>query len=530
MPGFPAASRTAAVIAVLFFCGLTPRISSSADLIAVRAGSFQEQERAARAVDELKKKGIDCGIQKTDSLYVVLCGRFAGHTEARSLQQRLAVSGYDEAVIVPADGLAGETAVEPARTAPEQPPPGTRPADSRALTGDIFEKKKRNFHLYLGVAESYSDNIFNTRDDRKADFSTVLSPGISFNIPGVKENWRLTSIETANITPGGSALTRFLTRYPGRLVASLSYRAEIEQFMKYSSGNTTSHIAEGFFQYNFRGGLSVDIQDQFMRSHNRRGTGIFFTLDRFNSNFFAAVLSYETSDRMLLRLDLSNFAAHYLASRNDFRDRTDNSASAFVFYKVASKTALFVQYEFLDIRYDEHVLSNSREQHVFAGLRWDITARTKGSVKAGYGTKDFSAAGMRNTKDFLAEAQVEYFFTPKTSVSLVASRRTNESDVSAANFIVSDSARTTYTQRFTKKVNGSVRLSWQKDRYNGDVTIGAETKRLVEKYAEAAVALQYEFREWLKFDVGFARTRRTSSFSELDYTTNTVYFKVASFF
>ncbi len=530
MPDFPSASRTAAVIASLFFCGLTPRISSSADFLAVRAGLFQYQERAAKAVEELKKNGIDCEIRKEEDRYAVRCGRFAGHAEARTLQGRLAVSGYDEAVIVPADGATGETEAQPARAAPEPPPPGTRPAEARTISGDIFEKKKRNFHLYLGLEGDYSDNIFNTRDDRKADFSTVLSPGISFNIPGVKENWRLTAIETANVTPGGTALTRFPTRYPNRLVASVSYHAEIERFMKYTSENTTSHIAEGFLQYNFRGGLSVDLQDQFMRSHNQRGTGIFFTLDRFNSNFFSTFVSYEVSDRMLLRADFSNFSVHYLASQNDFRDRTDNGASAFVFYKVGSKTALFVQYEFLDIRYDENVLSGSREHHVFAGLRWDVTARTKGSVKAGYGAKDFSASGQSNTKDFLAEAQVDYFFTPKTSVSLVASRKTNESDVSAANFIVSDSARATYTQRFTKKVNGSVRLSWQRDRYEGDVTIGAETKQLVEKYVEAAVALQYEFKEWLKFDLGFSRARRTASFSELEYTTNTVYLKAASFF
>lgn len=412
---------------------------------------------------------------------------------------------------------------------PEQPPAGTAPSGARKITGSIFERRIRNVHLFLGLEGHYTDNVYNTREDRKPDYKTVVSPGISFSIPAVKDNWKATNIETSNIAPGGSAMTRFITRYPGRLQASLLYRADLERYSRQTAENTTRHLVEGAFQYNFRGGLSLDVQDQFMRGRNLPGSGLFFQLDRFNSNFFSTMASYEMSDRVLLRLDYSNFAVRYLDSRNDFRDRMDNSLSGYFFYKITPRTALFAQYEFLDVTYDEAVLPDSRLHNIYAGVRWDITAKTKGSVKLGYGLRDSASETVSNREDLLGEAQLTYYLTPKTSVSLAASRKENETDISTTNSIISDSLRATYTQRFTSKINGSVFLGYQRDRYNGDLSLGGETKKLVDRYYDGGVAIQYEMKDWLKFDVGYRRSQRSSSFRDFDYTNNTFYFKIASF-
>src|ERR1700690_692298 len=58
-----------------------------------------------------------------------------------------------------------------------------------------------NIHPFISFSEYYTDNLFNTRDDKKSDFFTVLSPGVWLGFPWVKEAMPLTKTDTGS--PGG---------------------------------------------------------------------------------------------------------------------------------------------------------------------------------------------------------------------------------------------------------------------------------------------------------------------------------------
>ncbi|MDI6802209.1 MAG: outer membrane beta-barrel protein [Thermodesulfovibrionales bacterium] len=398
------------------------------------------------------------------------------------------------------------------------------PIGREKSSDDIFEKTGGYFHPFLGITGYYTDNIFNTKDDRESDFVTVLSPGIFITVPRVKEF--PTAVGTLNMTPGGVPLTRFVKRYPGSFQSHVIYKADIELFSRNSSENAISHIAEGSLQYNFRGGLSVDVMDQFTRSYNARGSGVFFELDEFNANLFNVMLNYEISDRTVLRFDYSNYYVKYDASRNDFRDRTDNSFSGYLFYKVRLRLAVFGQYEFVDIKYDKDITSGGNEHHFFGGVKWDITAKTIGLIKVGYGIKDFDDSSLNKSNDLLFEAQIDYKFTPKTSVSLVVSRRTNETDIATSDHIASDTIKLVYLQRFTNKITGTVDLSYTSDDYRGELTLDGETKEPKSRYYKAGIAFQYEFKDWLKAGAGYSYTKRDSNFRSLDYNTNMIFLRL----
>ena len=70
-----------------------------------------------------------------------------------------------------------------------------------------------------------------------------------------------------------------LTRLPPEILrryqAYLYYSPEFERFSEFTDENTVNHNLEGSFQYNFMGGLSIDLVDRFIDSHDIRGeTGI----------------------------------------------------------------------------------------------------------------------------------------------------------------------------------------------------------------------------------------------------------------
>ena len=391
-------------------------------------------------------------------------------------------------------------------------------------SGAIFGTKGGYIHPFLSVTEFFTDNVLYNRDNKKSDFATVLSPGVWLTFPHVKE--KLLRIDTANISPGGFSLSRYKPESFRRYQTYFFYNADIELYAKESSLNSVSHKAEGLFQYNLRGGLSFELVDQFLASHDILGTGLSTQLDKYRTNLANFITKYEAGDRLQFRLDYSNYLVDYTASRNNFRDRNDNAISFYVFYKFRPKTSLFYEYEFVDISYRDNVLSDSTEHHHFGGIQWDITAKSKGSIKAGYGIKDFSGSGIQNNRDFIMEAQVDHKLTAKTSLILKASRKTNETNISATDYMLSDTLEANYLQKLTGKISANLLLAYTHDVYHGDVTLRGDTKRLTDNYYTGALAFQYKFKEWLEMDAGYVLNWRNSSFSELDYTNNKLFLRV----
>jgi len=409
--------------------------------------------------------------------------------------------------------------------------PVSQPAEDKPIggvqersAGDIFGSRGGLVHPFLSVTEYYTDNVFYAKKDKQNDFATILSPGIWLTIPHVYE--KLLHIETANISPGGFSLGKSVPETFKRYQLYLFYNADIERFSRFSSQNADNHRAEGFLQYNLKSGFSLELVDQFIASHDERGTGTTSQLDKFKSNLSNITLSYNISDRFKLRADYSNFLVDYSARRNDFRDRDDNAVSGYLFYKIRPRASLFVEYEFIDIGFKEDPSFNSKEYNGFGGIQWDITAKSKGTVKAGYGAKDFTNPAIKSENNFIMEAQIDYQFTPKTSIILKGSRRTNETNVQGTDFILSNYVELQYLQKLTGKITADIKLAYTRDSYKGTVTSNGTTGRLKDNYYLGVFALQYKFKEWLQMDLGYIYDKRDSNFSEFDYMSDIVFLRV----
>jgi polysaccharide biosynthesis protein VpsM len=436
----------------------------------------------------------------------------------KAIAQMLAAKESKEAA------SAGEIRPQPSGLQPraEEIPVGS---SKGRVSSEVFGGKGGYVHPFLGITEYYSDNIFNTRNDKVSDFTTVFSPGVWLTVPHVYE--KLLNIDTSNVSPGGYTLSRYNPETFTRYQAYLYYNADIEFHTRESAGNAVNHRAEGLFQYNLRGGLTFELMDQFLASHDMWGTGLAGKkLDKFRTNLADLMIVYDTENRLKFRLDYSYNLVDYLAARNSFRDRSDNSFSAYIFYKVKPKTSVFYEYELVDIDYRDSVLSNSIEHHNFVGIQWDVTAKSKGSVKAGYGLKNFSDSDVSDASNFIVEGQVDHKLTAKTSLILKASRRTEETNISTTGYVLSDSISAEYLQRLTGKITLDAMLSYTRDKYFGDLTLDGTTKQLKDNYYLGMLALQYKFREWLQLDSGYLLNTRDSNFTDLDYTSNIIFLRI----
>ena len=81
-----------------------------------------------------------------------------------------------------------------------------------------------------------------------------------------------------------------------------------------------------------------------------------------------------------------------------------------------------------------------------------------------------------------------------------------------------------YLQRITGRLFLSARLAYWNELYQEDLTYQGDTDEREDDIWEAGIALRYDIKEWLKFDLGYLYTNRDSNFSEFDYVTNSLFF------
>jgi hypothetical protein len=396
--------------------------------------------------------------------------------------------------------------------------------EEEGIGAEIFGEKGGNVHPFLLLEEIYTDNLFNTNTNEKEDFITTVSPGLWIALPANRE--KLLEIGTSNTSPGGLNLSRIKPDTTRRAQGYFLYAPEFVHYSDRSEHNTANHKAEGLFQYNFNMGLSIDVVNQFNSRSEVNDNGISERLDKYQDNLFNFIMVYDPSEKIRFRVDYSNYDLAYDDSINAYRDRNDNSFSAYVFYKIKPKTSVFVEYEFADISYDTNTDSDSVESRYYTGLEWDITAKTRGRIKLGYIDKNFDKSSMDDQDGFSYEIQTQHNFTPKRALQLIGFRRFNESTMVTSTTYLSTGLSAAWLQRFTEKWSGTLSASYSNEEYKGDFTFNGVTGERDDDLFSIAPALRYEFREWMLFDLGYVFTQRDSNFRPFDYNNNTVFFRI----
>ncbi len=343
----------------------------------------------------------------------------------------------------------------------------------------------------LAVTERYSDNVFATKDNAQGDFSTVISPEIRLTFPRVKRKYQL----------------------------ELGYRADIEKFNRFTSEDAVSHTVDGKFGIIFPMGLELHVDDKFRRSHDLRGETLDTELDFYRDNLFHSSAAYAFGDRYKVQLDYSNYALTYDADRNNFRNFMANSFAGYAYYRVMPKTSVFVEYEYVIVEFDESPALNSKEHHFLGGVTWDITGKTQGTVKVGYGLKDFNDSSIGGFSGLILEASIRHNLTSRDSVSIRISRATHETDLLGDDFIVSTSASAEYTRRLTGKISGKAGIEYFRDVYSGLIP-------KTDNMWRASAGLSYQFKKWLLTEAGYSYTIRNSTIDAFDYSNNAVFFRI----
>ncbi len=397
--------------------------------------------------------------------------------------------------------------------------PGGQTAESGAgiAAEDVFGREGGYLHPFLFLEGMYTDNLYYTNSGDEEDFITTVAPGLWLAVPANRE--QLLEIDTSPTSTGGLQVSRMKPQGDRRMQSYLMYSPSFVSYSQNSRHDHVNHRAEGLFMYNFDMGLSVDVMDQFNNRHEINNNAA-ERLDEYHDNIANLLLTYQTSKKFKFRLDFGNYVLDYDEAQNDFRDRMDNSVAAYVFYQILPKTSVFGEYEYADIDYDERDLFNSEEHRYYLGVDWDITADSRGRIKAGYMKKIFDESRFGEDDGFSAEVQIFHSFNPKRHASLIAYRRFTESSMSTAYEVITTGINFSLMQRFTAKWSSTLNLMYYEDDY--EATNATSTTERKDDTFRIGPALIFEPRDWMKVILSYYYSTRDSEYDVYEFENNTI--------
>ncbi|MBW1635626.1 MAG: outer membrane beta-barrel protein [Deltaproteobacteria bacterium] len=397
--------------------------------------------------------------------------------------------------------------------------------DDAANPEKLFGKEGGYFHPFISLGLEYTDNLFNLDDKfpggETENLLTMVSPGIWFSLPRTKII--PITIKPNNTSPGGlqqqTENYRSFDRFQAYGLAGLDFKYYSED----SDLNKTDGVLEGMLGYNLRGGLGMQVVDRYTHGEDELDASTLLREQAraYDSNLLLAIADWDVTEKVRTKLEYNNFYLSYEDDINSFMDRVDNGADLYGYYNYSLKTALFLEYKYINAVYDRSSLRDNDSHFFYGGIEWDSTEKTDMLFKLGYQKKIFDDEFLDDDDwdGVVFDLQLRYRYSEKTHLSFDFYRTNDASDSYQASDQTVLGAVVKYDQKFSDKLSGSLDFAYEDIDYsNAHLVVAAD--RDDDTFA-ARPALQYLFRRWLMFELAYEYETRASTDDFFEYDTNT---------
>ncbi len=364
-------------------------------------------------------------------------------------------------------------------------------------------------HPFFQISELFDDNVCRTEaklcpDPQNSaktkdgeDQITIFSPGLQLMLPFQDHRFQA------------------------------EYRGDFGRYTVFKTENYSDNTIKGDLAFNFPGGLSILLKDDWKSGHDPRGFAQNVDLDFYHRNTAGAELGLRVGPKLRLAFNFKNLDLNYQDdARNGFRDRTDNTVGGTVYYKFLQKTSALLEYDYTAVNFDKDntrlipggtVALDSKAQRAYLGLTWAITTRSQGTLKGGYTRKEFQESGLTDFKGGIVSLVLNHELTTRTSVRLDADRDVRESNLATQPYYLSAGGRLELVHLIHSSVTAKLKGGFFRDQYP---TIGTQVKKRLDDTWNAGAGLAYHPRNWLNLGLGYDHSQRRSVIDGFGYIDN----------
>ena len=343
---------------------------------------------------------------------------------------------------------------------------------------------KLEIHPYVSLQEIFSDNIYYTPLDQKRDRINVIMPGVNMTFP-----FSVHSLEA-------------------------EYFANLRRYDQYQGENTTDHHAKGLMDLKFGSKLALALSDEFNKGHEPRSSSATGFVETFRTNEAKGSAIYQLVGRSKVQLDYSTTTYNFLQS--NFRDRDEQLAAGYVYYRFLPKTSAFIEYDHRSIDFVPTTTTlDSTMDSVLLGITWEATAKSKGTIKVGRTQKDFKDEANRDFSLWEFFADIRHTMSEATSVTLAGRRKLNETNLQGTEYFITTGFSAEVKHAFDTQLSGLVRFSYGRDDYSNALPPMTETR--VDRALLEGIGVRYLVKEWFELGADYSYHSRNSNIDANDY-------------
>jgi polysaccharide biosynthesis protein VpsM len=317
---------------------------------------------------------------------------------------------------------------------------------------------------------------------------------------------------------------------------SLAY--ELRDFRYFSShkDDYTDHRVNLDIHHEFNARNALNAYGEYLDAHEQRGTGL---SEGGIAELIDEPVEYEqlkyggdyTYGSRSSRGRLNAAYAYRDREYQNFRDATryrdyeEDTLKGTFYWKVAQRTDALVELRYIDTEYnrtnprDPAGSFDSEEYLYYAGLDWQATAKTSGSVRVGWYDRSYDSRQRKDDDGFSWEVDVDYRPRSYSTVNF-GTRRFSQETNGLGDSINTEEYEVRWNHDWSGRSRTELRTLYGEDDYTG-------SRREDERWYLEAKYL-YNVDRWFDLGGGYRYEDRDSEQALLDYNLN-VYFIEALF-
>lgn len=359
----------------------------------------------------------------------------------------------------------------------------------------------------LKLQHGHNNNLYGTKNDAKSTRFTVVEPSFTLSLDRAKSAYQLKYVMSSK---------------------------------NYHSANDNSHIdhhltAKSGFEFNARNRLMLEAgyhKLQSTTSDSSKNTG---KNDKWNTKNIGGVYTFGAREaRTQVDFGLKYDELRYDNSRKDgngvrLNKGSERDATAGVitgYYAVAPKTKLLLEGRYTDYDYTSNDNRDSKNKALLAGVTWEATAKTTGTVKIGREKKDYKKSAYSDKSTGMWEAGITWAPRTYSTFSLNTRRAFDEGNTYTVadggiydGEHISSSIKTAshtlgWNHAWMDRLSSNVSFNYTDRDYQGDQAGREDT---LKRYS---LGLTYEVRRWLDIGVGYTYADNDSNRNNHDYKRN----------
>ena len=348
----------------------------------------------------------------------------------------------------------------------------------------------------------------------------VIKPTVSLTQTH-NDNWMETATNTrstwvTNLAPAVEVLAERGVNY-----YSLNLSASRESYSDNSNANNTDFTigAVGHMEFSKRSRLDLNLSKT--TDEDNKAT----SPEDFDSTTYGVKYGYGAeSAKMQLEFAYNRTDKRYDLAAHDGKESDVSGFTTTAYYKVGGFTKALVEYRYNNFDYVSLNSLDSKSNGLLAGVTWDMTGKTTGSLKVGSAKKDFSSASIADRTTTLWETGITW--NPKEHATFTFDASTSLGEGSSTeNYKDTDSYKIGWMHQWNSSLKSDLSFTKLEEKFKG-CTGACQT----DTTDTTALNVTYAFRPQIDFTMGIGRTDKSSTDTNSAYDANTYYLGVVAGF